>query len=437
MCSSSSLPPPVDQGGRLDAVRRLGLVDAPAEASFDRLTRLVCTLINVPVAAVTLVEEDRQFFLSAIGLPDHTLAVRQTPLSHSFCKYVVAAGAPVVIDNTRADPRVAHNGAVEDFDVAAYLGIPLRSADGYVLGALAAMDHRPRLWTAAEQSAMADLADVTGTELELRSLARNLDLRMQEEIRARQTAQDEVARKRRLEALGQLAGGIAHDFANVLQAVQGGIRIASQNLERDPAKARRVLQATSDAAQRGGAITRRLLGFARRGELRVQAVDIGTVLADLDDVLIHTLNRPGLAVRIEAEPDLPRVRVDRGELEAVLINLATNARDAMPSGGCITLGASLAPGPAAEAGDSAGAAHHVRLSVADDGVGMPAETLARATEPFFTTKAEGAGTGLGLTMARDFAAQAGGSFLLESEVGRGTVVTLCLPPIPADAGEGA
>jgi signal transduction histidine kinase/ActR/RegA family two-component response regulator len=233
------------------------------------------------------------------------------------------------------------------------------------------------------------------------------------------------AQRQKLEALGQLAGGIAHDFNNVIQAVRSGAGLI-QRRGTDPAAAR-LARMIEQAAERGAAVTRRLLAFARRGELQAEAVDAQAVLADVGEVLAHTL---GANVRVEAvaEAELPALLADKGQLEAVLLNLATNARDAMPDGGELTLGAAaedVPPAPPHPMGLRPG--RYVRLDVSDTGVGMGPEVLARATEPFFTTKPEGRGTGLGLAMARGFAEQSGGGLAIRSAPGRGTTVSLWVP----------
>ena len=427
---------PLRDPARLEALRRAALLDTPPEAAFDRLTRLVRRLLDVPVALVSLVDADRQFFKSADGLPEPWATRRETPLSHSFCQHVVAAGAPLRVEDARRHPLVCDSLAVPELGVVAYLGMPLATADGHVLGALCAIDTKPRAWSAEAAAALRDLAAVAVSEVALRHLARELEARLCAEAAAREAAQARLAQARRLEALGQLAGGVAHDFANVLQAVQGGARLAAERLERDPGAARHLLGLVGDAARRGASVTRRLLAFARRGELRVAPVDAVALLRELGEVLAHTLGGAGLSVRVEAGPGLPPVLADRGELEAVLVNLATNARDAMPRGGALTLAATaetVADGAAPRpAGLRPG--RYVRLAATDTGNGMDPATLARAAEPFFTTKPEGEGTGLGLAMARDFAEQAGGGLGLASEPGRGTTVTLWLPA--ADEAEG-
>jgi CheY-like chemotaxis protein len=191
----------------------------------------------------------------------------------------------------------------------------------------------------------------------------------------------------------------------------------------------------AEAARRGASVTRRLLAFSRRADLRAEAVDAPALLEDMREILSHTLGA-GIEVRIQAPAALPPLLADKGQLETVLVNLAANARDAMGGAGVITLSGIVEEvprgtrRPALPAALRAGA--YLRLSVADTGAGMDAATLARAAEPFFTTKPLGKGTGLGLAMARGFAEQSGGALAIESSPGRGTTVRLWLPVAATD-----
>jgi signal transduction histidine kinase len=237
-----------------------------------------------------------------------------------------------------------------------------------------------------------------------------------------------LAHSQRMEALGQLAGGVAHDFNNVLQVVQSSARLIERTPE-DAAKARHLAATMSEAAGRGANITQRLLTFARRDDLRSEAIDPVTLFASVGDILTHTLGS-GVEVKMEISAPLPRMRADRRQLETVMINLAINGRDAMDGRGTLTLSA------AREAVTEEGASFHlrrlkpglyVRISVSDTGRGMSPEVLARACEPFFTTKPEGQGTGLGLATAQGFATQSGGALKIETAHGAGVTVHLWLP----------
>ena len=266
--------------------------------------------------------------------------------------------------------------------------------------------------------------DITARRLaedELRRLTGRLEERVREEVGAREAAQSRAAHAERMQALGQLAGGIAHDFNNVLQGVLG----AATLIERKPgdeAGVRRLARLAVEASERGASITRRLLAFGRRADLRAEAFDVPPLLAGLQEILSHTIGS-GIEVLVQLGADCPPLLADRVQLETALLNLATNARDAMPSGGRLTLSAGASEVP--PSGLAPG--RYVRITVADTGVGMDAAMMARATEPFFTTKGIGAGTGLGLPMARGFAEESGGALGIESSPGNGTAVTIWLP----------
>ena len=260
---------------------------------------------------------------------------------------------------------------------------------------------------------------------------REANERLRVEIAERRSTEAALLQAQKVQAVGQLAGGIAHDFNNILQAVAGGVALIRRRAGGDREIAR-IAAMVEDAARRGQSVTRRLLAFARREELRADRLDLPELLDGLGEVLAATLGG-GIRVEVAAEPGLPPVLADRGQLETVLLNLATNARDAMPRGGRLTFSATVEgfPGHGAK-GPAAGP--YVRLTVADTGLGMSPETLARASEPFFTTKPLGQGTGLGLPMARSFAENSGGAFAIESEEGKGTRVSLWLPVADGEAG---
>jgi signal transduction histidine kinase/CheY-like chemotaxis protein len=273
--------------------------------------------------------------------------------------------------------------------------------------------------------------DIHETVAARETLARSreeLERLVSERTRDLQATQERLAHAQRMEALGQLAGGIAHDFNNILQAVQGGTAL----IERRPADAEavvRLARVVLDAAERGAAITRRLLYFSRRGDLRAEPVDPVALQTGVREILRHTMGG-GIEVGLNLEPDLPPLLADKGQLETVLINLAANGRDAMAGMGLLTLTAdreTLRPDQALGHPAHLNPGSYIRLSVSDTGSGMDAATLVRATDPFFTTKPPGQGTGLGLAMARGFAEQSGGGLHIASVPGRGTAVTMWFP----------
>jgi PAS domain S-box-containing protein len=282
---------------------------------------------------------------------------------------------------------------------------------------------------------MATLSDVTAlrrAQVELQQLNRRLESLVRDEVAKRESAQQRAAHAERIQALGQLAGGIAHDLNNVLQAITSGSSLATRDAE-NPERVRRLARLMTEAAQRGAAVTRRLLSFSRRADLRAEPIEPKALLTDIAEVLAHTLGGH-VSCEVSAPDNLPRLLADRGQLETALVNLATNARDAMPDGGTIVLSAaqetildSITHPAMVPAG------RFVRLTVRDFGTGMDAATLARVPEPFFTTKRDGNGTGLGLAMVSGFAQQSQGAMHIDSELGQGTSVSLWLPEAPAKA----
>ncbi|MGK9053906.1 PAS domain S-box protein [Neorhizobium petrolearium] len=241
-------------------------------------------------------------------------------------------------------------------------------------------------------------------------------------------AREELFQAQKMEAIGQLTGGIAHDFNNLLMAILGSLEILKKRLPNDPALVP-LLDNAIQGAERGAALTQRMLAFSRRQELNMQAVDTATLINGMMDFVRRSL---GGETRIETRfPDgLPSVVTDPVQLETALLNLVVNARDAMTNGGLITVGAEEYV--ADEGAEKLKPGRYVRLSVSDTGEGMDEETLARATAPFFTTKGVGKGTGLGLSMVQGLTEQSGGKLVIESEKGKGTTVSLFLPAADAD-----
>ena len=267
-------------------------------------------------------------------------------------------------------------------------------------------------------------------EARLLGINHELEAQVRAEVAAREEAQGRAAHAERMQALGQLAGGIAHDFNNVLQSVQGGATLIANRTT--DGGLQRLAQLILDAAGRGASVTRRLLAFSRHGDLRAEPIAPAELLHGLTEVLEPALG-PSVRMQIKAPPGLPAVIADKGQLETALINLATNARDAMPSGGVLVLSAVTETVPDRPNAFSLRPGRYVRFTVTDTGVGMDAATLARVTEPFFTTKPAGEGTGLGLPMVKGFAEQSGGAFHIESNPGAGTRASLWLPQVASAA----
>ncbi|MBS7588405.1 MHYT domain-containing protein [Ancylobacter defluvii] len=245
------------------------------------------------------------------------------------------------------------------------------------------------------------------------------------DVTERRRAEAALRQAQKLEAVGQLTGGIAHDFNNLLAVIVGNLELARRRSQEDE-RLRTLLENTMQAAQRGAALTQRMLAFARRQDLKPEPVDVPELVLSMADLLRRSIG-PTINVETRFPLGLPKAMVDANQLELALLNLVVNGRDAMPEGGTIVISASEAK--AEIVGEEAEASFFC-LTVADDGIGMDETTLARATEPFFTTKGVGKGTGLGLAMVHGLAAQSGGRLTLTSRAGQGTTASIYLPIAP-------
>ena len=266
------------------------------------------------------------------------------------------------------------------------------------------------------------IRDPSGRLLGFAKITRDLTERRENERRLVE-AREALFQSQKMEAIGQLTGGMAHDFNNLLTAIIGSLELVQRRL--DEPRDRTLVANALQAAQRGATLTQRMLAFARRQELEAEPTDIRTLVSGMADLLDRSLGS-GIHIVIRFTPAIGPVMLDRNQLEMALLNLAVNARDAMPNGGELVLEAredTLGPGNAF----ALPAGRYAVLSVIDQGEGMDEATLKRATEPFYTTKGVGKGTGLGLSMVQGLAEQLGGRLQLQSTPGKGTTASLWLP----------
>ncbi len=249
-----------------------------------------------------------------------------------------------------------------------------------------------------------------------------LESRVEERTREHEIALRQLHESQKMESIGQLTGGVAHDFNNLLVVILGSLSLLKKAVPQEP-RISRLLDRAIQGAERGATLTMRLLAFARRQELKVELVTLQTLIPEMLDFLRHSVG-PNIEIRAEISPEVEAIEVDVNQLEVALINLAVNARDAMPQGGSLTIACHNET-----SGKSIGLSRDpfVCITVTDTGEGMSETTLARAQEPFFTTKGIGKGTGLGLSMVHGFTAQSGGTMRIKSQPGKGTSVTIWLP----------
>ncbi len=268
-----------------------------------------------------------------------------------------------------------------------------------------------------------DFGDIIG----FAKITRDITEKMETQ-RALERTREELFQAQKMEAIGQLTGGIAHDFNNLLMAVLGSLEILKKRMPQDPALSPLVDNAML-GAQRGAALTQRMLAFSRRQELQVEKIDVSALLRGMMDMVSRSLG-PIATLETEFPESLPTIATDSNQLEAAVLNLVVNARDAMPGGGPIRIRATeeLVPD-----GGTMPAGHYVCVAVADEGEGMSDETLKQAVTPFFTTKGIGKGTGLGLSMVQGLAAQSGGRLVLKSRLGEGTTAELWFPVTGAES----
>ncbi|WP_157220860.1 ATP-binding protein [Flavisphingomonas formosensis] len=239
-------------------------------------------------------------------------------------------------------------------------------------------------------------------------------------------AQEALRQSQKMEAVGQLTGGIAHDFNNLLTIIIGSVDTATRRLDAnaDP-RLRRALEHAAKGAERAAALTHRLLAFSRRQPLNPRILDVARLISGMSDLLSRAISE-SIAIVIDVPDDLWRIEADPNQLENAILNLAVNARDAMPSGGTLTISARHQRVVSETAPEGVAPGEYVAITVIDTGIGMNGATLARVFDPFFTTKEVGKGTGLGLSMVYGFARQSGGGVTVSSEPGAGTSVTLLL-----------
>ncbi|MGN6527866.1 MAG: ATP-binding protein [Burkholderiaceae bacterium] len=327
-------------------------------------------------------------------------------------------GETVVFDDASLDPRTRDTAdRLRAIDAVSVINMPVTEHDGLV--ALLFLNHaHPRTWTEDELAFIRDVALRTRmaverrrAERDLRALATSLEQQVAARTAALQQIEETLRQSQKLEAMGQLTGGVAHDFNNLLAVISNNTALHARMSPACEHSAQ--LAAIRRAADTGARLTRQLLAFARRQAVRPESISLADELPPLREMLQTTLGS-GIDVRLELAPGLPPVKADRSELELAIINLAMNARDAMPGGGSLAIRCEACEGG-------------VAIETRDTGSGIAPDVLQRVFEPFFTTKEPGRGTGLGLSQVYGFTTQAGGRVAVESEPGRGTTVRMVLP----------
>lgn len=449
-----------EEARTLEVLNRTGTALA-AELSLERLVQTVTD------AAVDLTKAQfGAFFYNAIdengepytldslsGAPREAFANFPMPRNTPMFEPTFRGEGPVRSDDILADPRYGQNppyGGMPSghLPVRSYLAIPVVSRSGEVIGGLFFGHSEPGVFTQREerivsgiaaqaaiaidnaqlyQASQRELAARRHAEQELQRINETLEERVAEEVKERRQIEDALRQAQKMEAIGQLTGGIAHDFNNLLTVIMGNVETMQRRLPPDH-EFQRLIAAALRGAFRGAELTQRLLVFARRQPLAPEVVSPNKLVTGMSDLLRRALGE-SVAIETVLAGGLWNIFADANQLENALINLAVNARDAMPNGGKLTIETAncylddtycsmhgdLSPG------------QYVGLFVTDAGSGMLEEVVEKAFEPFFTTKGIGQGTGLGLSQVYGFVRQSGGHVKIYSEVGQGTCVKLYLP----------
>jgi PAS domain S-box-containing protein len=356
----------------------------------------------------------------------------------------LGAGETVVVNDLQTDPlsdEEETRATARAVDTRAILVVPFVRAGR--LRTIVYLNDRPvRRWQPDEVAFMEEVAERTRQVIErgeaeaaLRALNATLEARVEARTAELRTAEEALRQAQKMEAIGQLTGGIAHDFNNLLQGITGSLDLVQRRISQGRlGDLDRFITGAMTSANRAAALTHRLLAFARRQPLDPRPVHVNPLIGSMEELLRRTLGER-IDLELKLAGRLWLTRCDANQLESAILNLAINARDAMPEGGQLVIATHNM-----EVDEAAAAAHadraagdYVCISVSDSGTGMDAETIARAFEPFFTTKPIGQGTGLGLSMIYGFARQSEGYAQIESEPGRGTTVHLCLPRFQGEA----
>ena len=535
---------------RLAALERLEILDSLPEKDFDDLALLASQVCGVPMALVSFVDGNRQWFKARVGLE-----ASETPRDIAFCDHAIRTPDSVfVVDDASRDARFADNPLVTgDPHIRFYAGAPILDRDGLALGTVCVIDTKTVQFDAAQRRCLEALARHASLLLDLRRQAldaaragdalieRNQRLEqdvdaqtreverlwdssddlhvaldrdqrllraspswrrtfasgegsfatqvhpddhavvqaaltaawtgqapttvehrlvaaggthrwiawtwtrdpggarvegvgrdvtaLREQQAALEAAEAALRQSQKMEALGQLTGGLAHDFNNLLTGITGSLELMQMRVAQGRTRELdRYLAAAQGAAKRAAALTHRLLAFARRQTLDPKPTDIERLVAGLEEMVRQTAAGPQIALEVTTAPGLWAAMVDANQLENALLNLCINARDSMPAGGRLAIEATNRTFDAAAAAAlDLSPGQYLSLSVADTGTGMSDDVIKRAFDPFFTTKPLGAGTGLGLSMVYGFARQSGGQVRIASTPGQGTTMSLFLP----------
>ncbi len=396
----------INKPARLEALAATCLLGSPTEQVFDRFTTMARRILRARIVMVSLVDKDHQFFKSQSGLQEPLATQRRTPLSHSFCKYVVVAARPLIVSDAREHAVLHNNCAIRDLNVIAYLGIPLTTREGHTLGSFCAIDDHPRQWTPDEIETMKEIAGFVMSEVELRLLAQHFQASF---IQMRQL---EIERD-------GLVHMVVHDLRNPLSSLISGLELlkVSESLS----DAREYVDIAAASAHSLLTMVNDILDVSKSESGRF-ALNPGPVVAcdliELACCMVRNLGIAGdVAIETDCDPDVPVFEGDREKIRRVLVNLISNAIQHTPPKGHVKVSACL---------DT----DRVIFTVADTGKGIPTHAFSQIFDKFGACEARNSGrvsTGLGLHFCKTAIEAHGGHIELESEIGRGTTFRFDIP----------
>ena len=447
-----------------DALRVLNKAGETVAAELD-LDRVVQTVTDAGVVLTgaefgaffynVLNDAGESYMLYTLsGVPREAFSKFPMPRNTQVFAPTFSGEAIVRSDDITKDPRYGHNtprkGMPEGhLPVRSYLAVPVKSRGGEVLGGLFFGHSKIGIFKPQSEAIMTGLAAQAAiaidnsrlfqaaqleirqrrqAEEELQRLNADLEQRVATEVGERLKAEDALRQAQKMEAVGQLTGGVAHDFNNLLTVIIGGLNTIQRSGAQDNARLSRAADMAMQGAQRAAMLTARLLAFSRRQPLEPKPLHLNVVVRDSTELLHRTL---GETIELESvlAPRLWPVEVDQNQLESAILNLAVNARDAMPDGGKLTIETAntMLDQSYAATDTEVVPGQYAVVSITDSGIGMPRDVIEHAFEPFYTTKEAGRGTGLGLSMVYGFVKQSGGHITIYSEEGQGTTVKLYFP----------
>ncbi len=405
---------------RLQALRRTQLLDTEEEEPFDRIARLAASMLGTPIATVTLIDRDRQFYKSGLGLPEPVKSARETPLDLSFCKHTVALGTPLVIPDTRADERVNLMPSVTVHGILAYAGVPL-ILDNSAIGTLCVMDVTPRQWTDEQVAVLRDLGAMVMTEIELRTTVSDLDVA----VAAAEAARNEAERANR--AKSEFVAMMSHDLRTPLNAIGGYRQLLELGVPGPVNEAQlQALSRIKRAQDHLSHLISEVLDFARLEsgsvDVDLSEVSVESVLAGLEELIRPQLDEKQLTYVFEGGNRSTKMLADSEKVVRILTNLLTNAMKFTEPGGTITLG--WVPSD-----------EFVNITVTDSGIGIPPDRIESVFEPFVQVpgqkKMNPQGIGFGLAIGRKLARLMGGELTASAAPVKGTTFSVTLPRAPS------